>query len=98
MRIAEVIGTVTLSGDTTLPANGVLVVGTPDGQPLENAGLAEAVKAAVVLSKPISNGLTYNFTFAFEKAGKTTAAVPISAGEAPRREAAAEPGDTGGHH
>ena len=28
----------------------------------------------------------------------TSPAVPISAGEAPRREAAAEGGDTGGHH
>lgn len=94
------VGTVSLSGDTSLPANGVLVVGEPDGQiaPLESAERAEAAKAAVTLSKPITNGLTYNFTFDFEKAGETTVTVPVSAGEQPRREAAVEAGDTGGHH
>ena len=64
----------TLSGDTTLPPIGVLVVGEPDGQiaPLESAETAEAAKATVDLSKPITNGLTYNFTFTFQKAGETT--------------------------
>ena len=65
---------------------------------LESAENADAAEAAVALSKPITNGLTYNFTFDFEKAGETTMTVPISAGEAPRREAAVEAGDTGGHH
>jgi copper(I)-binding protein len=94
------VGTVSLSGDTSLPANGVLVVGEPDGQvaPLESAEKAEAAKASVALSKPITNGLTYNFTFDFEKAGETTVTVPISAGEQPRREEAVEAGDTGGQH
>jgi copper(I)-binding protein len=94
------VGTVSLSGDTSLPANGVLVVGEPDGQvaPLESAEKAEAAKARVALSKPITNGLTYNFTFDFEKAGETTVTVPISAGEQPRREEAVEAGDTGGQH
>lgn len=94
------VGSVSLSGDTSLPANGVLVVGRPDGQPepLENSGAAQPAQAKVALSKPITNGLTYSFTFDFEHAGKTTVTVPISAGEAPRREAAAEAGDTGAHH
>ena len=35
------------------------------------------------LAKPISNGLTYNFTFNFEKAGQASVLVPISAGLAP---------------
>ena len=98
-------GTVTLTGDTSLPAADVLVVGEPDGQTaaLEQAETADAAKAKVDISKPITNGLTYNFTFTFEKAGEITVPVPISAGEAPRREAAAdasheEGGDTGGHH
>ena len=39
----------------------------------------------VNLAKPITNGLTYNFTFNFEKAGQATVAVPISAGLASRR-------------
>ena len=100
VSITSDIGTVRLSGDTSLPANGVLVVGEPDGQiaPLESAEKADAAEAMVALSKPITNGLTYNITFDFEKAGETTVAVPISAGEAPRREAAVEAGDTSGHH
>jgi copper(I)-binding protein len=100
VSITSDIGTVNVSGDTSIPANGVLVVGEPDGQiaPLESAEKADAAKAKVALSKPITNGLTYNFTFDFEKAADTTVSVPISAGEQPRREAAAEAGDTGDHH
>jgi copper(I)-binding protein len=100
LSVSSDVGSVSLSGDTTVPANGVLVVGEPDGQiaPLEAAEKADAVQAKVALSKPITNGLTYAFTFTFEKAGETTVQVPISAGEQPRREAAAEAGDTGGHH
>jgi copper(I)-binding protein len=100
LSVSSDIGTVSLSGDTTVPANGVLAVGEPDGQiaPLEAAEKANVVQAKIALSKPITNGLTYNFTFDFDKAGETTVAVPISAGEQPRREAAAEAGDTGGHH
>ena len=98
LSITSDIGTVNLSGgDTSVPANGVLVVGEPDGQtaPLESAEKADAVKAKIDLSKPITNGLTYSFTFDFEKAGQNTVAVPISAGGAPRRDAAAEADDTG---
>jgi copper(I)-binding protein len=100
VSITSDIGTVGLSGDTSLPANGVLVVGEPDGQiaSLESAEKADAAEAKIALSKPITNGLTYEFTFDFEKAGETTVVVPISAGEAPRREAAVEAGDTSGHH
>jgi len=100
LSVSSDVGTVSLSGDTTVPANGVLLVGEPDGQiaPLEAAEKASAVQAKIALTKPISNGLTYNFTFDFDKAGETTVAVPISAGEQPRREAAVEAGDTGGHH
>jgi copper(I)-binding protein len=100
VSITSDIGSVSLTGDTSVPANGVLVVGEPDGQiaPLESAEKADTAKAEIALSKPITNGLTYNITFDFDKAGKTTVAVPISAGEAPRREAAAEAGDTSGHH
>lgn len=88
VSITSEFGTVSLTGDTTLPASGVLTVGAPDGQttPLENVEAAEAAEANVSLTKPITNGLTYDFTFKFEKAGEATVAVPISAGEAPRRE------------
>jgi hypothetical protein len=93
-------GTVTLTGDTSLPAADVLVVGEPDGQTsaLEQAETADAATAKVDITKPITNGLTYNFIFKFEKAGDITVPVPISAGESPRRDAAGEEGgDTGGH-
>ncbi len=87
LSVTSDVGSVTVKGDTTLPANGVLVVGTPDGQPtpLEKVEAANTAEATVDLSKPITNGLSYEFTFTFEKAGKTTVGVPISAGEAPRR-------------
>ncbi len=103
--ITSDVGTVSLSGDTSLPAQDVLIVGEPDGQtaPLEATETADAAKAKVDISKPITNGLTYNFTFNFEKAGQTTVAVPISAGEAPRRDMAGNTshgngGDTSGQH
>ena len=102
VSITSDIGTVTLTGDTSLPVSGALVVGAPDGQitPLESVDSAEAADAKLTLTKPITNGLTYNFTFTFEKAGKGTVPVPISAGESPRREAAAEGGEgsKGGDH
>lgn len=82
------VGTVELSGDTNLPATDVLMIGTPDGiTALSNVEVADAAEATVTLDKPIQNGLTYDFTFEFEKAGETTLAVPISAGNAPRQEA-----------
>ena len=97
VSITSDIGTVTLTGDTSLPANGALVVGSPDGQTtaLDSVEAAEAAAATVQLSKPISNGLTYNFTFKFEKGGEGTVPVPISAGESPRREEAVEAGNSG---
>ena len=99
VSITSDIGKVTLTGPADVPVSGVLVVGTPDGQPtpLENVEAADSAEAKVALSKPISNGLTYDFTFKFEKAGETTIGVPISAGESPRREAAVEVGESAGH-
>lgn len=103
VSITSDIGSVTLTGDGEVPVNGVLEVGSPDGQitPLESIEPADAAEAKVELSKPITNGLTYDFTFKFENAGETTVAVPISAGEAPRREEAAgsggSAGEGGGH-
>ncbi|MBI3693115.1 MAG: hypothetical protein HY239_21255, partial [Mycolicibacterium aromaticivorans] len=52
-------------------------------------GSAQPAKAEVTLSQPISNGLTYGFTFTFEKAGQATVQVPISAGGAERQGAPA---------
>lgn len=101
ISIKSPVGDVALTGDQTIPAAGVLVVGEPDGQtkPLEKTEAAEAVTAKVTLTKPVTNGLLYDFTFKFEN-GETTVAVPISAGEAPRRNKAgeepAEAGEAGG--
>jgi copper(I)-binding protein len=79
------IGKVTVSGDPRLPAGGALFVGTPDGQNRKAVEAADTAKASVELTKPITNGLNYNFTFNFEKAGSASLAVPISAGLAPRQ-------------
>ncbi|MGB3356133.1 MAG: hypothetical protein WBB00_25665 [Mycobacterium sp.] len=98
VSITSDVGTVTLSGDTAVPVSGALMVGKPDGElaALENVEPADSAQATVELSKPITNGLTYDFTFTFEKAGETTVGVPISAGEAPRRDYPVESGHSGG--
>jgi hypothetical protein len=86
--ITSDIGTVTVTGDSRLPAGGTLFVGTPHGQNTKALGVVEAAanaKATVALTKSISNGLNYNFTFDFEKAGRGSLAVPISAGLAPQQ-------------
>ena len=74
-----------MSGDARLPAGGMLFVGRPEGPNVAPGPLNSnnAVKATVSLVKPISNGLNYNFTFTFEKAGQANVSVPISAGLAP---------------
>lgn len=80
--ITSDIGAVAVTGDARLPAGGMLFIGAPEGQkvPPGPLGSNTAVKATVALAKPITNGLTYNFTFNFEKAGQATVLVPISAG------------------
>lgn len=102
VSITSSVGTVSLTGNLTVPAGGTLIVGTPDGTPsaLDATEGANTVEASVQLNEPISNGLNYPFTFTFERSGQTELNVPISAGETPRREAAVEAGseaDTGGH-
>jgi hypothetical protein len=102
VSITSDVGTVAVTGNPTLPPGGTLVIGAPDGQPspLDASEGADTAAAGVTLSKQISNGLTYDFTFTFERSGSTTVAVPISAGEAPRRDtkgAVEAEGDTGGH-
>lgn len=83
VSITSDIGTVALSGDGSIPAGAALVV-APKGQAQE-MGSAAPPAAAVTLSKPITNGLSYPFTFTFEKAGSATVNVPISAGEGARQ-------------
>jgi hypothetical protein len=83
--VSSEIGAVTVSGDARLPAGGMLFVGRPEGQIVAPGPINSnnAVRATVSLVKPISNGLNYNFTFTFEKAGQASVSVPISAGLAP---------------
>ena len=86
LGITSDIGTVTVDGDGRLPASGTLFIGTPDGQKVAPGplGSSNAVRATVALTKPITNGLTYNFTFNFEKAGQASVLVPVSAGLGPQ--------------
>ncbi|MCV7175579.1 hypothetical protein CG716_12240 [Mycolicibacterium sphagni] len=87
VSVSTDVGTVVLTGDTAIPAGSSLIVGSADGQAEATPmGSAEPTKAQVTLSQPITNGLTYKFTFAFDKAGQGTVEVPISAGGAPRQD------------
>lgn len=99
VSVTSTIGTVALTGDLRVPAGGTLIVGTPDGTPSELGATegADTAQAAVALTQPISNGLNYPFTFTFERSGQKEVQVPLSAGEAPRRDAAGAGGDTAGH-
>jgi copper(I)-binding protein len=81
------IGKVTVTGDPTLPPSGVLFFGNQNGQSKNSDHAIEAgdsVKATIALTKPITNGPNYEFTFTFEKAGSVSVAVPISAPDGPR--------------
>ena len=71
--ITSDVGNVALTGDSSIAAGSALVAGTSGPQ-----------TAQVTLTKPITNGLSYNFTFDFEQAGRTTVAVPIAAGDPAR--------------
>lgn len=85
LTVTSDIGDVTLTGDTTVPADGLLNVGTPREAiaGLEAVPTKPAVTATVLLSSAITNGLTYDFTFVFQNNGQTTVSVPISAGATP---------------
>lgn len=80
VSITSDVGTVALNGDGVLPVNGALVA-NGGGKPGEVPGTVTPPTAAVTLTQPITNGLSYKFTFNFEKAGSTTVAVPLSAPE-----------------
>lgn len=100
VSIRSDVGSAPLRGDTTVPANGVLVAGEPDGQiaALDSVDPARPITVDVSLTKPITNGLTYPFTFTFQRSGDVTVQVPISAGETPRRdEGGGDAGHSGGH-
>ena len=83
VAVTSDIGVVTVVGNTAIPACGLLIVDSPDR--VVHAGALAAVKpthtatATVILTKPISSGLHYQFTFRFAHAGDTTVGVPVSA-------------------
>ena len=90
VSVSSDVGSVELTGNTSIPAGSSLIVGSADGQSeAAPMGSAQPAKAEVTLSQPISNGLTYGFTFTFEKAGQAEVQVPISAGGAERQGAPA---------
>lgn len=92
VSIRSDVGSAPVRGDATVPPNGVLVAGEPDGQisALESVDPATPLSIDVSLTQPITNGLTYPFTFTFQRSGDVTVQVPISAGESPRRGDGAE--------
>ena len=79
VRVTSDVGEVKITGDTSIPALEALVTGVSGAA--EPMGATTPTTVDVALAKPITNGLTYNFTFEFERAGKATVAVPIAAGE-----------------
>lgn len=94
LAVTSDVGEVKLTGDGVIPAAGAVVFGAGGGEPdaaaMGGAGAGEqagqqdgsgTLSAEVTLAKPITNGLSYNFTFDFEKAGRATVSVPISAGD-----------------
>ncbi|HEX7322364.1 MAG TPA: hypothetical protein VF299_05420 [Mycobacterium sp.] len=89
--ISTNVGKVSLTGGKQLRAGGVLIVGTPAGEDLVSPTVLKELRkieqtdtatASVTLDKPITNGLTYNFTFNFKESGPIGLAVPIAAGVA----------------
>lgn len=87
--ISTPIGKVSVTGNRSVPPSGTLVVTAPAGPDLPNAPASKALPevtgasnaaATVTLDEAISNGLNYEFTFDFKKAGPIRLAVPISAG------------------
>ena len=85
LGITSDVGQVALTGDAALPAGAALFFNAASAQgaaaPSGDAAAAAPSTAQVTLSQPITNGLTYNFTFNFEKAGRATVAVPVAAGD-----------------
>jgi hypothetical protein len=81
VAVTSDVGAVTVVGNTALPVGGMLIV---DSRAVR-AGALKAVKpantatATVMLTKPISSALLYEFTFRFAHAGETSVGVPVSA-------------------
>ena len=91
LSITSEVGEVDLTGGAAIPAAGALVLNAPaeqggtqqmgGAQPAGQAAANAPAGVLVTLAEPITNGLTYDFTFTFEKAGRATIAVPVAAGD-----------------
>ena len=97
IRVTTDVGQVALTGKTDIAPAKTLLVGTqPAG---ETMSVGNTAKAVLTPSEPIQNGLNYTFDFEFANAGKISAIVPISAGEAPRQGRPSQPTEQpAGHH
>jgi hypothetical protein len=82
VAVTSDIGAITLVGITAIRVGGKLIVDSRDR--VMHAGALSAIEpantatATVMLTKPISNGLFYKFTFQFARAGESTVLVPVS--------------------
>ncbi|BBZ47235.1 hypothetical protein [Mycobacterium parmense] len=82
VAVTSDVGAVTVAGTATIPADGILIVDSPgrvDASALAEVIPANTATATVILTKPISNGLTYEFAFQFAHVGKISVQVPVSA-------------------
>lgn len=82
VAVTSDVGAVTVAGNTTIPGGGILIVDSPgrlDAGALAAVKPANTATATLILAKPISSGLTYEFTFRFAHAGETSVGVPVSA-------------------
>jgi hypothetical protein len=82
VAVTSDVGAVTVVGNTTVPAGGILIVDSPgrvDAGALAAVKPANTASATLKLTKPISSGLTYEFTFRFAHVGEISVRVPVSA-------------------
>lgn len=92
--ISTDIGKVSSVGGKQLPPGGILVVHAPVGQDTapptalrdaRGADPTDTATASLTLDQPITNGLTYDLTFHFRRAGSIKLGVPVSAAGASHR-------------
>jgi hypothetical protein len=84
VAVTSGIGRVDLVGNTVIPAGGKLFVDSANSAYVSALASFEPVNAAtatVILSKPISHAMTYDFTFQLAHAGAVTVAVPVVAAD-----------------
>ena len=82
VAVTSDVGAVTVVGNTMIPASGILIVDSPgrvDVGALAAVKPANTATATLILTKPISSGLTYEFAFQFAHVGEISVGVPVSA-------------------